>query len=145
MKCFSTCDRFIDYAHTFLGTPYLWGGDDSSGLDCSGYVIECLHHIGAVSSGFDTTANGLLKKYEKQESQQPTIGGLFFYMKGDKAYHVGICIGGRLAWSASGGSSSITSVSIARNKNAFIKQHLIKPDNVRFVNLFEPETGDLII
>ena len=145
MKCFSTCDRFIDYAHTFLGTPYLWGGDNSSGLDCSGYVIECLHGIGAVPSGFDTTANGLLKKYEKQESQQPTIGGLFFYMKDDKAYHVGICIGSRLAWSASGGGDKTINIREAWDQNAFIRQHKIKSDNVRFVNLFEPETGDLII
>jgi len=26
----------------YLGTPYVWGGDDFSGFDCSGYVIEIM-------------------------------------------------------------------------------------------------------
>ena len=144
MRCYSINDRFIDYAHTFLGTPYLWAGDDPSGLDCSGYVIECLKGIGAVHKNFDMSANSLLKKYEAQEEVAPSIGGLFFHIKDSKAYHVGIYIGSGLGWSASGGGKRTTSTEIAWKKNAFIKQHKVRTENVEFVKLFDSETGDLL-
>lgn len=32
-------DSIIDFAKTFIGTPYVWGGNDpNSGFDCSGFV-----------------------------------------------------------------------------------------------------------
>ena len=144
MQRFSECDYFVSYAEKFLGTPYLWAGDDPSGLDCSGYVIECLKSVGKVKSKFDTTADGLLKMLSDQEYPTPTVGGLFFYMKGDKATHVGIYVGRSLCWSASGGNSTTDSPQKAWDQNAFIKQHPIRFENIRFVRLFDSETGDLI-
>ena len=31
----------LDYAYTFLGVPYRWGGTSQDGLDCSAYVQRC--------------------------------------------------------------------------------------------------------
>jgi cell wall-associated NlpC family hydrolase len=37
---------FVSVAEKFLGTPYLWGGKTSFGLDCSGLVQVSLHACG---------------------------------------------------------------------------------------------------
>ena len=145
MSCYSMRDHFIEYARTFLGTPYLWAGNDPSGLDCSGYVIECLKGIGKFSKNFDETADGLLKNvFSNQIDRHPTIGSLFFHIKNDEAYHVGIYIGSGLGWSASGGGRLTTSPEIAWKKNAFIKQHKVRTENVKFVKLVDSDTGDLL-
>ena len=37
---------YVTVAERFLGTPYLWGGKESLGLDCSGLVQIALHRAG---------------------------------------------------------------------------------------------------
>ena len=37
---------FVATARLFLGTPYLWGGKESLGLDCSGLIQVALHRAG---------------------------------------------------------------------------------------------------
>ncbi|HEX4890115.1 MAG TPA: C40 family peptidase [Alphaproteobacteria bacterium] len=37
---------FVSAAEMFLGTPYLWGGRDGLGLDCSGLLQTALHCAG---------------------------------------------------------------------------------------------------
>jgi len=39
-------DDFVSVAERFLGTPYLWGGRESLGLDCSGLVQQALYATG---------------------------------------------------------------------------------------------------
>ena len=40
--------RFYAYklAWKYIGKFYKWGGDDPSGFDCSGFVIEILKSVG---------------------------------------------------------------------------------------------------
>jgi len=37
---------FVSVAEEFLGVPYLWGGRDARGVDCSGLVQMCLERCG---------------------------------------------------------------------------------------------------
>lgn len=41
-----TADQLIDRARTYLGVPYVWGGETSRGLDCSGLVQRSLADLG---------------------------------------------------------------------------------------------------
>ena len=41
-----TAPDFVAVAESFLGTPYLWGGRTSIGLDCSGLVQLALEAAG---------------------------------------------------------------------------------------------------
>lgn len=54
----------LEYAYKFIGKPYVWGGDGSGkhggGLDCSGFVVECLNAFGLVQGDF--TAQSLYKR-----------------------------------------------------------------------------------
>lgn len=38
--------RVTEIASAFLGAPYVWGGRDGAGLDCSGLVQQALHAAG---------------------------------------------------------------------------------------------------
>lgn len=41
----------VAIAQTYLGTPYLWGGNSRAGLDCSGLVQACLMSVGKECPG----------------------------------------------------------------------------------------------
>ena len=52
----------------YLGTPYIWGGDDFSGFDCSGFVIEILKSVGILPRDGDWTA-AMLKSRDIKEGK----------------------------------------------------------------------------
>ena len=38
----------IKFARTFLGTPYLWGGTSTKGVDCSGFTKTIYYSAGLI-------------------------------------------------------------------------------------------------
>lgn len=38
-------DSLVNYAKSFLGTPYKWGGSSKNGFDCSGFVSFIFRHF----------------------------------------------------------------------------------------------------
>jgi cell wall-associated NlpC family hydrolase len=44
----TTCigNSIVTFAESFLGTPYVWGGEDPDGFDCSGFVQYVFNHFG---------------------------------------------------------------------------------------------------
>ncbi|MBI5539330.1 MAG: C40 family peptidase [Bacteroidia bacterium] len=38
-------DSLVNYAKSFLGTPYKWGGSSAGGFDCSGFVSFIFRHF----------------------------------------------------------------------------------------------------
>lgn len=130
---------FLETALHYLGTPYIWGGDDPSGFDCSGLVIECLKSVGILREHQDMTADQLLQKFAEHEVTAPTTGALLFRLNEDgKATHVVICLDASFQIGANSGTSVDTSVAQAWSDNAFVK---IRPINFnatqhRVVQLF---------
>lgn len=77
----------VEVARRFLGTPYLWGGKTSAGLDCSGLVQLALQ-----STGRDCPRDSDMQ----QAVGSPVAGREAHLQRGDLIFwkgHVGICAG----------------------------------------------------
>ncbi|MCJ7772689.1 MAG: C40 family peptidase [Desulfobacterales bacterium] len=116
-------------AWTYLGTPYIWGGDDPmAGFDCSGFCIEILKSVGILPKTGDWTAHMLWEKFKDKEVETPQAGCLAFWTNSskDKIVHVEYAINDTLSIGASGGGSTTTSITTAIDQNAYIKVRPIK-------------------
>lgn len=114
----------LKVAWSFLGLPYMWGGDDPiAGFDCSGFVIECLKSAGILPRRGDWAAQGIWDMFNKNLAvNTPGPGCLVFWeSRGGRVIHVEMCIDDELAIGASGGGSENTTRGEAIKKNAYIK------------------------
>jgi len=124
----------LQYAIQFLGKFYKWGGDDPSGFDCSGFVIELIKAVGALPRRADYTADGLMNLMIGCKVNNPSLGCLVFYVNDNgRAYHVEFCATELLSIGASGGGSNTRTIQDAINQNAFIKVRPIKRGGAKMV------------
>ena len=71
---------FVTVAERFVGTPYLWGGKSSLGIDCSGLVQVALTASGTgCPRDSDMQENGLGRALSKTEMQSLQRGDLIFW------------------------------------------------------------------
>ena len=117
----TACDWMVRTALAYLGTPYRWGGDDPSGFDCSGLVIECLRSAGLMEQ-IDLSADELYRKLRPHEIENPDKGNLVFWLNpSGLAYHVGLCLDPWHQISAGGGDRSTLTSSDAWERNAYVR------------------------
>ena len=125
----------IDYAKSFLKTPYLWGGKNMlNGCDCSGLVSELLKSAGEISCHAEMNAQEIFDHYDKLgfHAGVASAGALAFYGESvTKIHHVVFCINPYQAIGADGGDGSCTSPEIAAQKGAFVKIRPVKSDRYR--------------
>ena len=121
-------DLFIKCAFNWIGTPYIWGGDDKSGIDCSGLVQECLKSIGKNPPGGDKTADGIYRAMiEYRDTEHwPCKGSLLFFGKEDRITHTAIAIDSNFMIEAGGGNRYTTTVEKAIKRRAFVRMRPIK-------------------
>lgn len=87
-----TGQDIVDYAKTFLGVPYVYGGTSPSGFDCSGLVYYCYAHFGYT---VNRTAAGLAYTGRVVSSSELAPGDIILFTSTDGSYvgHTGIYIG----------------------------------------------------
>src|ERR1700731_4782817 len=73
-------DDFVAVAERFVGTPYLWGGKSSLGIDCSGLIQVALNAAGTgCPRDSDMQQDGLGRALDAAESKKLQRGDLIFW------------------------------------------------------------------
>ena len=85
-------ENIVDYALSFVGGRYVWGGNDPhTGADCSGFVRYILSNTAGVSMSRTSADQAREGVTVSAEEMQP--GDLLFYGKGSRVNHVAMYIG----------------------------------------------------
>ncbi|MBQ2819576.1 MAG: C40 family peptidase [Clostridia bacterium] len=115
--------QIVDYAETFLGVPYVWGGTTPKGFDCSGLVKYVYNHFGI--SICRTSYEQYHTSVKKISKSQLEIGDLVFFTRADTGNdvgHVGIYVGDGMFIHAprTGKNVEYASLSTTYYKNAYV-------------------------
>lgn len=143
-------NTFMRVITGYLNLPYRWGGDDPSGIDCSGLVVEGLKTIGFIRDDDDYTANGLYllfsrmiaekseTKFELRQLDVPKMGTiLFFRNHKNYVFHCAVALNQYFQIGAIGGDVSTKTTDIAYQQNAFVKIRPIKKeDKISYLSIF---------
>ncbi|WP_312371926.1 C40 family peptidase [Lachnoclostridium sp.] len=128
-----TRNEIIEYAKTFLGVYYQWGGNypqgSSYGLDCSHFTYQVFKKFGLMNSYMVSADQAnYVKKIARSELKPGDL--VFFKSKSSgNVVHVAIYIGDGQIIGANGGDSSVNSIETAKKKNAKVKIQSIDYDS----------------
>jgi cell wall-associated NlpC family hydrolase len=86
----SLASKVVSDARAWFGVPYRWGGNDRSGMDCSGLVQQVLLKNGIRSP---RTADAQMLWAKPITKAQAQAGDLVFGVQNGRAHHIGIYLG----------------------------------------------------
>jgi probable lipoprotein NlpC len=75
------------------GTPYLWGGDNRNGIDCSAFMQVIFKDY--LNQPLPRTTVEQMKVGKKIRKKWANIGDLVFFKTGATTYHVGVMVDDR--------------------------------------------------
>lgn len=120
----STGRQIADYALQYLGYPYVYGGEDPSGFDCSGFMQYVFANFGYT---INRTATAQLQNgyYVERDSLKP--GDIIYFGSGSIASHVGLYIGDGKFVHAQGSATGVVISSLSENwyNNRYLCAHRI--------------------
>lgn len=105
-----------DYAFSFLGVWYKWGGNNRlEGMDCGGFVAEVLRSAGLVPPHQDLNASMLFDRFAKSSPSVPVqYGALLFFGDSERSItHVAIGLNEAQMIEAGGGRQGFDSLADA--------------------------------
>jgi cell wall-associated NlpC family hydrolase len=105
----SNGQAIVNYAKTFIGDPYLYGGESSSGFDCSGLVQTVFSHEGTSLPRTADQQAGVGRVISKASLQPGDL--VLFNTTGTEFSHVGIYTGNNEFISATSHGVKIASLS----------------------------------
>ena len=112
-------------AESMLGTPYHWGGDDSAGADCSGFVCEALRASGHLGSRERLSSAGLYSRFHKARNtvspSEAIPGDLVFWAREGRVNHVAMLHTSGFVIEAGGGDADTNTLEEAIAENAFVR------------------------
>lgn len=86
--------EMLNYSFNYIGTPYVWGGEDlKNGIDCSGFVMKLFGKIGVDLPRTADEQSRVGKSVERLEDLQPGDRLSFWDSKRRKVGHTGIFLG----------------------------------------------------
>lgn len=80
-------EKVIEYAKTFLGTPYVWGAESRSATDCSGFVYQVYHHFGLMDTRHDS--EWIWSSFGTEVSKKNAMPGDIICYRGHVALYMG--------------------------------------------------------
>lgn len=81
-------DDLLRFYKRWKGTPYLWGGIDKFGIDCSAFVQRYFQEVYEINIPRTTTEQ--MEKGNNFGYANREIGDLIFFRTSDTTFHVGI-------------------------------------------------------
>src|SRR5690606_4821177 len=81
----------ITLAEKFFGTPYLWGGRNIMGIDCSGFTQIC-YKLNGISIPRDAYQQAEISE-NVNDLRESKPGDLAFFNENNRVTHVGILTG----------------------------------------------------
>lgn len=131
--------KAVEYLQRWIGTPYIFGGDDFTAFDCSGLMVEVLQAVGVIPHKSDYTAAALYERFEGSAVDCGYAGCLVFWYSGGKINHVEMMVDDLHTVGASGGGSSTQTLADAIAQNAFVKMRPLRyrGDAFRIIDPFK--------
>lgn len=106
--------QIVQFAKRFIGkVPYVWGGDSTSGWDCSGFVSNMYRRFGLMKGRMTTYG---FKSWGKRSRPMP--GG--FALFGNPPHHMGLLAGGNRMIEAKGRQWGTVMGNISGNSGTYI-------------------------
>lgn len=125
--------ELVSYARSFLGVPYIWGGNGRvPGLDCSGFCVELLRKYCIVGPFEDLSSHGIYEKLrgvgweiKSPKKAFPTGTFLFYGESLSKIEHVAMSLDFYSIIECGGGNSRTDSVEKAGRLNACVRERSV--------------------